>query len=93
MRRATSALLLCAAIGAAHAGSACKGTLYLTIDTGSMSQAETIARILASQSDLRLHFNYRSEENEVWDDPDLQNGWRYEARYPRAGTEGCRVVL
>lgn len=46
MRRASS--LLCALLVAAPAAAAdCKGTLYLTIDTGSMSQADLIARTLA----------------------------------------------
>ncbi len=54
---------------------------------------ETIARILRSQRDVRLHFNYRSDENEVWDDSDLQSDWRYEANYPEPGTEGCTLIL
>jgi hypothetical protein len=54
---------------------------------------ETIARVLKSQRDVRLHFNYRSDENEVWDDRDLQDDWRYEAHYPNEGTQGARVRL
>lgn len=54
---------------------------------------ETIARVLKSQRDVRLHFNYRSDENEVWDDRDLQDDWRYEALYPREGTEGYKLTL
>ena len=53
---------------------------------------ETIARILKSQRHVRLHFNYRTEENEVWDDRDLQDEWRYEALYPRAGA-GYKLTL
>jgi hypothetical protein len=45
MRRAASlAAWLLFAVPAAAAD--CRGTLYLTIDTGSMSQAELIARTL-----------------------------------------------
>jgi hypothetical protein len=54
---------------------------------------ETIARILKSQRDIRLFFNYRSNENEVWDDSDLQSDWRYEAHYPGAGAGGYRLTL
>lgn len=54
---------------------------------------ETIARILKSQRDVRLHFNCRSDENQVWDDPDLQDDWRYEAHYPAPGAEGAKVRL
>lgn len=55
--------------------------------------AETIARVLTTQREPRLCFNYRSDENAVWDDRDLQRKHRYEARYPEPGTEGYRLVL
>jgi len=54
---------------------------------------ETVARILKPRRDVRLHFNYRSDENEVWDDRDLQDDWRYEAQYPGAGAAGQQVRL
>lgn len=54
---------------------------------------ETIARILKPRRDVRLCFNYRSDENEVWDDGDLQDDWRYEAHYPRAGATGHKLTL
>jgi beta-lactamase superfamily II metal-dependent hydrolase len=54
---------------------------------------ETIARILKPRRDVSLHFNYRSDENDVWDDRDLQDNWRYEAHYPRTGAEGYKLVL
>lgn len=54
---------------------------------------ETIARILQSRKGSRLHFNYRSAETEVWDDPDLQREWEYKALYPKAGQTGYRLVL
>lgn len=56
---------------------------------------ETIARILTTRrpgGDSRLHFNYRTPETEVWDDPDLQRGWSYEALYP-ASRSGYRLRL
>lgn len=54
---------------------------------------ETIARILKTQRDVRLCFNYRSDENEVWDDSDLQDEWSYEAYYPSAGAESHKLTL
>ena len=54
---------------------------------------ETIARILKPRRDVSLCFNYRSDENEVWDDRDLQDRWRYEMRYPESGTEGSKLTL
>lgn len=54
---------------------------------------ETIARILKSKRDVRLHFNYRSDVNEIWDDSNLQDEWSYEARYPRAGAESHKLTL
>lgn len=54
---------------------------------------ETIARILQPRRDVHLCFNYRSDQNAVWDDADLQDEWRYKTHYPRAGGESCRLVL
>jgi peptidoglycan/xylan/chitin deacetylase (PgdA/CDA1 family) len=50
---------LAAAVGAAHA--ACKGTLYLTIDTGNMRPAEEIAAILRKH-DVRATFFVANEK-------------------------------
>jgi Metallo-beta-lactamase superfamily len=58
--------------------------------------AETIARVLVAKDPSRtvkLHFNYRSEENEVWDDQPLRGRWGYETRYPGTGESGVRVAL
>lgn len=52
-----AALVLCAP---ALAAGQCKGTLYLTIDTGSMAQAENIARIL-NKHDVRATFFLANE--------------------------------
>jgi Metallo-beta-lactamase superfamily len=56
---------------------------------------ETVARILTTRREARLHFNYRTPETEVWDDPDLQREWSYEALYPAnpAGRPGYRLRL
>ncbi len=53
---------------------------------------ETVARILTSRRESRLHFNYRTPETEVWDDPGLQRDWSYEALYP-LGQPGYRLTL
>jgi hypothetical protein len=54
---------------------------------------ETVARILRNRKGARLHFNYRSPETTVWDDPDLQYDWDYEALYPKPGQAGYRLHL
>lgn len=54
---------------------------------------ETIARILTSRREVRLHFNYRTPETEAWDDPGLQRDWRYAALYPEPGASGYRLRL
>jgi peptidoglycan/xylan/chitin deacetylase (PgdA/CDA1 family) len=58
---------------AAHAAPACKGTLYLTLDTGSMSQAETIAGILAKHG-VRATF-FLANEKTTRGDFALDAGW------------------
>ncbi len=75
MRRASKlslALLLASAAGAAGAA-ACSGTLYLTIDTGSMSQAENIAAIL-KKHDVRATF-FLANEKTVRGDFTLDDSW------------------
>jgi hypothetical protein len=37
-----------------------------------------------------LYFNYRTEQNEVWDDDELKEEWNYRTHYPPAG---CLVDL
>ncbi|MDZ4289072.1 MAG: MBL fold metallo-hydrolase [Prosthecobacter sp.] len=57
---------------------------------------ETIARILEfapNNTNRRLHFNYRTEFNEDWDNAELQGTHNYETNYPADGTEGIRVTL
>lgn len=54
---------------------------------------ETVARILEPRRDVHLHFNYRSDQSEVWDGSALQDDWRYEAHYPGKGAQGYRLTL
>jgi beta-lactamase superfamily II metal-dependent hydrolase len=50
---------------------------------------EAVARIIHRYHDrldpTELYFNYRSDENEVWDDDDLRTEWNYRTLYPPAG--------
>lgn len=56
---------------------------------------EAVARILVGDhgEDRSLFFNYRTEENEVWDDADLMERWRYRVVYPDPVPAGLRVDL
>jgi peptidoglycan/xylan/chitin deacetylase (PgdA/CDA1 family) len=72
-------LALSTAAGGAAPPAGCKGTLYLTIDTGSMSQAELIARTLA-RHDVRATF-FVANEKTVNGDHSLDPAW---AAYWRA---------
>jgi peptidoglycan/xylan/chitin deacetylase (PgdA/CDA1 family) len=73
-RRRAVAGALAACIAAAPVGAAdCKGTLYLTIDTGSMSQAELIARTLAKH-DVKATF-FLANEKTVNGDHSLDSAW------------------
>lgn len=70
MRWRVAALVLCAP---ALAAGQCKGTLYLTIDTGSMSQAENIAQILRKH-EVRATF-FLANEKTVDGDTSLGQTW------------------
>ena len=72
MRRAASFLLLWAAVAGGQQ-KPCAGTLYLTIDTGSMSQAERIRTIL-KQHNVKATF-FVAQERTVRDDKTLDAGW------------------
>jgi hypothetical protein len=59
---------------------------------------EAVARILVfggnnSGTPSRLIFNYRSPENSIWDDKELQARYRYEAIYPEEGSAGIKIRL
>lgn len=80
MRRASSLFLAACTMAATGAqAAACKGTVYLTLDTGSMSQAENIARIL-NKHDVKATF-FLANEKTVRDDHSLDDSW---AEYWRA---------
>ncbi len=73
---ATAALVLCALATAAPGGvnaGACKGTVYLTFDTGSMSQAQLIADTLRRH---RIHATFfLANEKTIHGDSTLDDGW------------------
>lgn len=55
---------------------------------------EAIARILrAAGGDVRLHFNYRSEFNEMWSSLALQQQYGYSANYPAGEGAGLQLEL
>lgn len=63
-----------AAALAAGEGQACQGTVYLTLDTGSMRDAELIAGIL-KRHEVRATF-FLANERTVRGDHALDDGWR-----------------
>jgi len=77
MRRASSpalTILLAAALAFSGPGyAACKGTLYLTLDTSNMSQAENIARVLTRQH-VKATF-FMANEKTVRGDYSLDPSW------------------
>ena len=75
MRRVSrrSVALLLAAVASSSGAAACTGTLYLTIDTGSMSQAENIAAIL-NKHNVRATF-FLANEKTVRGDFTLDDTW------------------
>ena len=55
---------------------------------------EAVARVLVHGGrDPELVFNYRSEDNDVWDDEALKTEHSYTTTYPAAGTLGVSVEL
>jgi beta-lactamase superfamily II metal-dependent hydrolase len=55
---------------------------------------EAVARaIFYGREGTTLHFNYRTEFNEMWDDRTLMKRNGYEARYPGADEEGLVLEL
>jgi beta-lactamase superfamily II metal-dependent hydrolase len=56
---------------------------------------ETIARVLKAREGQQTHlwFNYRSEENKVWDVAGLKKLWKYKTHYPKTETGGIEVEL
>lgn len=77
-RRATSALAALLIALALPAAADCRGTLYLTIDTGNMSQADTIARILNDENVKATFFlaNEPTFRRDYALDPSWDDYWR-----------------
>lgn len=73
MRRAASLLLLAFAASALAAEPQCRGTIYLTFDTGSMSQAQYIADTLRTHH-VKATF-FLADEKTVNGDTTLSPGW------------------
>nr|WP_314544914.1 polysaccharide deacetylase family protein [uncultured Massilia sp.] len=71
--RAAAALLLAASILPAHAADACRGTIYLTFDTGSQSQAALIADTL-KRHHVKATF-FLANEKTVRGDWSLDPSW------------------
>jgi hypothetical protein len=70
---------------------------YLVSTDGSYFKhphSESVARIIARGGERpRLCFNYRTEYNAGWDDPDLMREHGYEVAFPRPATAGLKVDL
>lgn len=75
MLRASSLVLaaLLAALAPAASAGQCKATAYLTLDTGSMSQAENIVRIMRKH-DVKATF-FLANEKTIYGDYTLEDSW------------------
>jgi hypothetical protein len=71
--------------------------LYLFSTDGSVfahPDTEAVARVIRyGGPDPTLAFNYRSEQNRVWDDSSLLKRYGYEVRYPDDGQAGLAIDL
>ncbi|MFP5462167.1 MAG: polysaccharide deacetylase family protein [Gammaproteobacteria bacterium] len=80
---AVSAALVCAvgAASAADAGAGCKGTVYLTLDTGNMSRAQFVADILRRHEVKATFFlaNERTDRGDFALDDEWSGYWRARA--------------
>lgn len=55
---------------------------------------QSVARaIMAGGKGISLHFNYRSQYNEIWDDRMLKREFGYETIFPENGSEGLVVTV
>jgi beta-lactamase superfamily II metal-dependent hydrolase len=55
---------------------------------------EAIARVILHGGNRpTLHFNYRSQYNELWDSPALKERYDYAVQYPLDGTVGLKAVF
>lgn len=84
--RLWAALFLACGAATSHAAAECAGTVYLTIDTGSMSQAQLIADTLAKHQ-VKATF-FLANEKTVNGDHSLDDGWK--PLWQRLAAEGHR---
>jgi hypothetical protein len=55
---------------------------------------EAVARIIRhGEASPTLAFNYRSEQNRIWDDATLMEQYHYQVRYPVDGQAGLEINL
>jgi beta-lactamase superfamily II metal-dependent hydrolase len=54
---------------------------------------EAIARVIQRGGQPHFTFNYRSEENEIWDHAGLKKKHGYTTRYPKTNDEGISIEL
>ena len=73
MRLGSSLLLALLALAPVPAAAECAGTVYLTLDTGNMAQAEDVARVLAAEQ-VRATFFVANEKTRRGDRA-LDPGW------------------
>jgi len=75
MHRVTSLLVATAFVAASLSATAgdCRGAVYLTLDTGTMTQAENIARVL-NEENVKATF-FLANEKTFHDDYSLDPGW------------------
>lgn len=73
------------------------GRAYLFSTDGSVfghPDPEAVARVIRFGGPApQLVFNYRSEQNRIWDDPLLEQRYGYQTRYPADGQSGLRLEL
>lgn len=69
--------------------------LYLFSTDGSVfghPDPETVARVICSSGPSpTVAFNYRSEQNRIWDDPEMMQHYSYGVRYPADGNSGLKI--
>jgi hypothetical protein len=70
---------------------------YLFSTDGSVfghPDAEAVARVIQYGGPAaELVFNYRSEQNRIWDDPHLKHRFGFRTRYPDEGRSGLRLSV
>ncbi|HRI68379.1 MAG TPA: hypothetical protein PK156_29325 [Polyangium sp.] len=54
---------------------------------------EAIARMVCRKKPCTLVFNYRSEENRIWDDPRSKKQYGYATEYPATNDDGIQLTI